>query len=273
MLLLEGKAGPQLILAPLKFWARVLPATPFIPPLPDPEGMGPFSAMKGPLKDAGLNPWDIDYVNLHGTGTLDNDLAEAKAFNRLFDGKPLVSSVKGAFGHSLSQQGPLRRWFQPNALKQGLRPPAWGAAQPIRSAENEPAERIRRRAPIRTVLSNAFGFGGSNASLVIGRSEKHRPPVIQPAHSDGGRHFLPDGCGNTADPERLFKGLWAVKGLLSDKEISQTLSPRAIRRLKRLSRMGLSLATAAFENAMKMISPNPSFSEPAGEPFRKPMIF
>lgn len=216
------------------------------PASPDPEGGGALSAMKGALKDAGISPSEIDYVNLHGTGTIDNDLAEAKAFNRLFDEEqPLVSSVKGSFGHSLSAAGAIEAVISAKCVEAGMAPGSVGCRTPDPRLKLSPLKESAV-APIKTVLSNAFGFGGSNASVVIGRSRKTQgPPSPLPTPLEVTGIACITGAGHTSETLNAFaKGL-NCRGLLSEKELSRSLSTRAVRRLKRLSRMGLSLATAA----------------------------
>jgi len=228
------------------------------PASPDPEGAGALSAMKGALNDAGISPSEIDYVNLHGTGTVDNDLAEAKAFNRLFDQhRPLVSSVKGTFGHSLSAAGAIEAVVSAKCVEAGIAPSSVGLHTPDPRLELNPL-RESKDAPIRTVLSNAFGFGGSNTSLVVGRSREIQGKTQGETQSAASPLPIPlevsgiaciTGAGNTSETLNAFtKGL-NCRGLLSEKEISSSLSTRAARRLKRLSRMGLSLATAACGDA------------------------
>jgi 3-oxoacyl-(acyl-carrier-protein) synthase len=78
------------------------------PASPHPEGKGAAEAIRAALADAGISPSDIDYINLHGTGTIDNDLSEAKALHAVFGSKmPYLSSTKGAFGHSLAASGAI----------------------------------------------------------------------------------------------------------------------------------------------------------------------
>ncbi|MEE4243528.1 MAG: beta-ketoacyl synthase N-terminal-like domain-containing protein, partial [Desulfopila sp.] len=77
------------------------------PAAPHPEGNGAFRAMENALEDSGLQPHDINYINLHGTGTPDNDLAESKAIRKLFRELPPLSSIKGASGHSLAASGAI----------------------------------------------------------------------------------------------------------------------------------------------------------------------
>ena len=249
MLLLEGEdkdVDPEAI----EVLGAGLGCDAYHPASPDPEGGGALSAMKGALKDAGISPSEIDYVNLHGTGTIDNDLAEAKAFNRLFDEEqPLVSSVKGTFGHTLSAAGAIEAVVSAKCVEAGMAPGSVGCQTPDPRLKLSPLKESAV-APIRTVLSNAFGFGGSNASVVIGRSRETRDsPSPLPAPLEVAGIACITGAGHTSETLNAFaKGL-NCQGLLSEKEISRSLSTRAVRRLKRLSRMGLSLATAASENA------------------------
>lgn len=249
MILLEGKTeipDPDVI----EILGAGLTCDAYHPASPDPEGGGALSAMKYALEDGGVNPSGVDYVNLHGTGTIDNDLAEAKAFNRLFDtGKPLVSSVKGAFGHSLSAAGAIEAVISAKCIETGIAPASVGCVTPDPQLNMDPLKKPAH-APIKTVLSNAFGFGGGNASLVIGRSKGRQPVASKPPAplAVSGLACI-TGAGNTSQTlNALLKGL-SCRGLLSEKQVSQALSPRAARRLKRLSRMGLSLATAAFEDS------------------------
>ena len=253
MLLLERKnktMGPEAI----EILGTGLGCDAYHPASPDPEGGGALSAMSKALKEAGITPSEIDYVNLHGTGTIDNDLAEAKAIHRLFDGeRPLVSSVKGAFGHSLSAAGAIEAVVSAKCVEAGMAPGSVGCQTPDPRLKLRPL-RKSTAAPIRTVLTNAFGFGGSNASIVIGRpGETQRKmrgascPIPVPLEVTGIACIT--GAGHISKTLNAFSKGLNCQGQLSEKEISRSLSTRAARRLKRLSRMGLSLATAAFENA------------------------
>lgn len=134
---------------------------------PHPEGLGARLAMERALRCAGLAPGDIDYVNLHGTGTRTNDAAEDRAVSALFDGRTPCSSTKGATGHLLGAAGATEIILSILALQQGMLP---GSAN---TREVDPAMRCRylvdpRPAAARRVLSNSFGFGGSNCSVVLG---------------------------------------------------------------------------------------------------------
>jgi 3-oxoacyl-[acyl-carrier-protein] synthase I len=136
---------------------------------PHPEGRGAAAAMTQALEAARLNPRDIDYLNFHGTGTPSNDAAEARAVAAVLGTRLPGSSTKGATGHTLGAAGALEAVICALALRHGLMPgglntraidPALGVTYLLENA----------RAPLRHVMSNSFGFGGSNCSLVLGRA-------------------------------------------------------------------------------------------------------
>jgi len=134
---------------------------------PHPEGLGAKSAMQGALKCAGLSPADIDYINLHGTATRSNDAAEDRSVWELFGDATPCSSTKGATGHLLGAAGVTEIIISILAIEHGLLP---GSAHTRRI---DPAMRCQyqvepRTAHVERVLSNSFGFGGSNCSIVLG---------------------------------------------------------------------------------------------------------
>ena len=136
---------------------------------PHPDGLGARLAMEGALASAGLKPTDIDYVNLHGTATRSNDAAEDKAVVGLFGDRTPCSSTKGATGHLLGAAGIAEAIVCALALREGFMP---GSAN---TQHVDPALRVHYlldnlpNAP-RHVMSNSFGFGGSNCSLILGRA-------------------------------------------------------------------------------------------------------
>jgi len=134
---------------------------------PHPEGAGAIAAMRGALTDAGLQPADIDYINLHGTATPSNDAAEDRAVASVFGVDTPASSTKGATGHTLGAAGGVEALIALMAIEHGLMPAGLNVQQrdPALHLTNLQAN---REAPVRRVLSNSFGFGGSNASLVFG---------------------------------------------------------------------------------------------------------
>jgi len=139
---------------------------------PHPEGAGAKLAMQRALESARLGAADIDYINLHGTATPTNDAAEDQAVVHVFGASTPCSSTKGATGHLLGAAGVTEAIISMLAVRHGLLP---GSAQ-TRSVD--PALKSNylletRDARVRRVLTNSFGFGGSNCSLVIGDARVH----------------------------------------------------------------------------------------------------
>ena len=137
---------------------------------PHPEGLGAIAAMRAALADAGLAPAAIDYINLHGTATPSNDAAEDAAVGRVFGTTTPCSSTKGATGHTLGAAGGVEAAIALLAMRHGLMPGG------LNLERHDPALKLNylvanRAAPLRRVLSNSFGFGGSNASLVLGAAQ------------------------------------------------------------------------------------------------------
>ena len=134
---------------------------------PHPEGAGAIAAMRAALAEAGLQPGDIDYINLHGTATPSNDAAEDKAVSAVFGTATPCSSTKGATGHTLGAAGGIEAVISLMALQHGLMPAGLNVGQRDPSLTMNYLQ-TNRQAALRYVLSNSFGFGGSNASLVFG---------------------------------------------------------------------------------------------------------
>jgi 3-oxoacyl-[acyl-carrier-protein] synthase I len=135
---------------------------------PHPQGLGARLAMQRALASAGMAAADIDYINLHGTATRSNDAAEDKAVVELFGARTACSSTKGATGHLLGAAGITGAITAALAMKHGFAP---GSAntRTVDPAMNSRYIIENERAPLRRVMANSFGFGGSNCSLVLGR--------------------------------------------------------------------------------------------------------
>ena len=134
---------------------------------PHPEGLGAKLAMEAALRSAGLMAADIDYINLHGTSTPANDAAEGKAVAALFGDSVPCSSTKGATGHTLGAAGAVEAVICALALSDGFLPGSPG------TQTLDPAIPIDyllqgRTGAVRHALTNSFGFGGSNCSLILG---------------------------------------------------------------------------------------------------------
>lgn len=136
---------------------------------PHPDGLGARMAMQAALTMADLDAADIDYINLHGTATQSNDAAEAKAVSALFGSTTPCSSTKGATGHTLGAAGGIGAVICALALQHGLLPGG------LNTQKRDPALPLNyllenREQSVNHVLLNAFGFGGTNCSLIFGRA-------------------------------------------------------------------------------------------------------
>jgi 3-oxoacyl-[acyl-carrier-protein] synthase-1 len=136
---------------------------------PHPEGLGARLAMQRAVEAAGLGPSDIDYINLHGTATPVGDVAEDHAVFGLFGDSVPCSSTKGFAGHTLGASGAVEAAFCALAIQHGFMPGSPHTLQ-VDPAFRSQYVRKGRPARIRRVLSNSFGFGGTNCSLVLGRA-------------------------------------------------------------------------------------------------------
>ena len=136
---------------------------------PHPEGLGAKRAMQAALDAASMQPGDIDYINLHGTATPSNDRSESQAVTSIFGPTTPCSSTKGATGHTLGAAGALEAVISALAIQNRLMP---GGVHTTRVDPTLTAHYIRenRRASVNRVLSNSFGFGGTNCSLIFGRA-------------------------------------------------------------------------------------------------------
>jgi 3-oxoacyl-[acyl-carrier-protein] synthase-1 len=132
------------------------------------DGNGPYLAMKGALEMAQIQPSDIDYINMHGTGTKNNDSAEGKAVERIFHPHyPKLSSTKSFTGHTLGASGGIEAAYSAIALRDGLIYPNFTYSQPVSGLHIVPETKFIKGQQLNHVLSNSFGFGGNCTSLVF----------------------------------------------------------------------------------------------------------
>ena len=135
---------------------------------------GPVKSMKDAIKDSGINPDEIDYINAHGTSTQLNDANETAAIKTVFGErayKTPVSSTKSMTGHMLGAAGGVESAFTVLALQQGVLPPTINLDNPDPACDLDYVPHEARQASIKTALSNSFGFGGTNASLIFRKYE------------------------------------------------------------------------------------------------------
>jgi 3-oxoacyl-(acyl-carrier-protein) synthase len=250
LLLVAGETPPPSAFAEVR--GAGLSCDAWHPTAPEPHGKGALQAIRSALSDAGLPPSAIDYVNLHGTGTPDNDRSEARALAALFRGPtPPASSVKGALGHSLAAAGAVEAAICAMAIAEGRIPGHVGRETPDPEMDGLRLAESTTDAPVRVVLSNSFGFGGNNAAVVLAAPDLDGPaPPVRPATTlrVRGTACL-TGAGFSEKTRAALAGGTPSAGVFPVAELSAGLPVRLVRRLKRLPRMALALASAALENA------------------------
>jgi 3-oxoacyl-[acyl-carrier-protein] synthase II len=141
---------------------------------PAPEGEGAARCMRLALKDAGIAPSDVDYINAHGTSTEYNDANETTAIKAVFgeqSAKLAVSSTKSMTGHLLGAAGAVEGVYTALALHHGILPPTINYENPDPACDLDYVPNQARKAAIKVALSNSFGFGGTNACVIFRRSE------------------------------------------------------------------------------------------------------
>jgi 3-oxoacyl-[acyl-carrier-protein] synthase II len=140
----------------------------------DAEGEGAARAMRAALRAARLAPADVSYVSAHGTGTVTNDRTETKAVKRVFGecaGRVPISSVKSMLGHSMGAASAVEAAVCALAVRTGRVPPTMNLHDPDPECDLDYVPNRARELPVRVALNNAYGFGGSNSSLVLKRLE------------------------------------------------------------------------------------------------------
>jgi 3-oxoacyl-[acyl-carrier-protein] synthase II len=141
---------------------------------PDPEATGAYYSMKNAIKDGGLAPDDIDYVNAHGTSTYYNDLNETKAIKQLFKEKAKkikISSIKSMLGHALGAAGGIEAVATALTVNTGIMPPTINLEEPDPECDLDYVPNTAQKSDIKYAISNSFGFGGTNATLVFKKWE------------------------------------------------------------------------------------------------------
>jgi len=137
---------------------------------PEPDGDGMVRAIRAALAHARETPASVQYVNAHGTGTPQNDRVEARALERVFgEGRVLMSSTKSMIGHTMAAAGSLEAIATVLALGHGVVPPTANLETPDPDVRFDCVPRASREAPLDCAISNSFGFGGQNVTLLFRR--------------------------------------------------------------------------------------------------------
>src|SRR5690606_15977531 len=135
-----------------------------------PDGTAIIGAIRNAIEDAGIAPVEIDYINAHGTSTPENDKMEYLSLKAVLGDhleKTPISSNKSMIGHTLSAAGAVEAVFSLLTIRTGVVPPTINYRNPDPDVPLDVVPNEARRATVRTVLSNSFGFGGQNASLIL----------------------------------------------------------------------------------------------------------
>ncbi|MCD7975644.1 MAG: beta-ketoacyl-[acyl-carrier-protein] synthase family protein [Tannerellaceae bacterium] len=134
---------------------------------------GAFFAMKQALEKAGIQPGEIDYIHAHGTGIPEKDASESRAISHLFGTNiPPFSSTKPFIGHTLGAAGGVDAVLSVLSIEKGIHFPNLNFKEPVAGTGLIPVTEYKEKLPVRTVLSNSFGFGGNNTSLIFRKVEK-----------------------------------------------------------------------------------------------------
>ena len=139
---------------------------------PDPEGRGAASCMKMALDDAGIPPGEVDYINAHGTSTVLNDLSETRAIKSVFGERSQripVSSNKSMLGHMWAGAGAVEAIFSLLTINKDIIPPTTNYETPDPECDLDYVPNVAREAEVKVVLSNSFGFGSTNGTIILGK--------------------------------------------------------------------------------------------------------
>jgi 3-oxoacyl-[acyl-carrier-protein] synthase II len=160
----HAKARGAAIYAQLAGWANNNDA--YHVTAPEPEGKMAAACMRSALAMAGLTPQEVGYINAHGTGTRDGDQAEVQALHAVFSQScPAISSTKGATGHMMGAGGITEAIVCIQALRTGVLPPTLGLETPLDGLDF--VTQTSRHQPVSVAMTNAFGFGGQNSTLIF----------------------------------------------------------------------------------------------------------
>jgi 3-oxoacyl-(acyl-carrier-protein) synthase len=220
------------------------------------DGTGPFLAMEGALKKSKLKASDIDYINVHGTGTDNNDLTEGIAMKRLFgDNVPAFSSTKPYTGHTLGAAGVVESIIALLAMNNNVIFPNINFKTAIPEIGLKPITEIQKK-EINHVLTNSFGFGGNDSSIIF---SKHQTQDLEPKTQDS-KIETPayiNGIGTVLPLEFNFSENLSEEFLernerflqIAPPDYKEFINPKELRRMSKIIRMGIVAAKMAMTDA------------------------
>lgn len=220
------------------------------------DGIGPYLAMENALKVAGLNPDQIDYINVHGTGTDNNDLTEGLAIQRLFNNVvPLFSSTKAYTGHTLGAAGTVESIISILALENNKIFPNLNYSQPIEKLNISPETTISDK-ELNHVLTNSFGFGGNDSSVIFSKLSKDETSnsKLQTQDYKFKTPIYINGIGAVAPVETMDFERFPGRVLNEENKFLQIVAPnyrdyidpKVLRRMSKIVRMGIVAAKTAL---------------------------
>ena len=220
------------------------------------DGEGPYLAMKKAIEEAGISPSEIGYINAHGTGTENNDITESKAILRLFgDNIPPLSSTKAFTGHTLGAAGVIEAVISIIALNHEIAPPNINFKNPIAETGLIPVTGVTKIAGVKHVITNSFGFGGNDSSVVFSAFNGVKESAVNHNYKNSSIFICGSGC---VSPQNSLSNDY-----LNEDVIEQTsdflnitapnyrdyIDPKKLRRMSKIIRMGMVSSNVAMMEA------------------------
>ena len=220
-----------------------------------PEGEGAYLAMTQALADSGLQPSDIDYINAHGTGTQNNDSSEGNAILRVFGNNyPPISSTKAFTGHCTSAAGSVEAVISILAMQHGFIPPSLGFETPMADVPVVPQKTLKTGVSLTHVMTNSFGFGGNDSSLIFGKYQPEKQILATSAYDEKRRVFI--GAASQISVQQPLGEEWFENPIFYNEKYVRALSPdykqfidpKAARRMGAVLKRALTTALLALKD-------------------------
>lgn len=220
------------------------------------DGEGPYLAMKNALSSADLEPSDIGYINAHGTGTENNDITESKALIRLFTDKmPPISSTKAYTGHTLGAAGVIESVITIAALNNEIAPPNINFNNAIAETNIIPVTEIVKIEGVRHVITNSFGFGGNDSSVIFSAFDGIKESTNKLSFKDDDIYISGIGC---VSPQNSLSDDFINEEVVEQNEkflqittpkYRDYIDPKKLRRMSNIIRMGMVSANVAMKDS------------------------